>query len=173
MLFPSGPDDSIDSPAVLVVDDSINDAELTVHALKTCRAHPRVTWLCTAEESLGYMSRAHRSAGHEADVPHLVLLGVELAGVDISVLQRLRRDPLMVWTPIVVLSSCEDEVIIRKCYELGANSYIVRPMSAAALFQKIAAVAQYWLELNNSAISSHPAIARAMISTVPGQPVYR
>lgn len=145
MPFPYGSDDSMHSPAVVVVDESVNDAELTVHALKTCRAHPRVTWLSTAEEALCYMLRSPDPEG-----PHLVLLGFELPGIDsISVLQRLKRDPLTVTTPVAMLSSCDDAAMIRKCYELGANSYIVKPISAAAYFQKIAAVAQYWLELNS------------------------
>lgn len=153
MPFPSGSDDSMNSPVVLVVDDCINDAELTIHALKTCRAHPRVTWLSSADETLRYMIRSHGYPGREPDGLHLVLLAVELPGIDsISVLQRLKRDPFTVSTPIAMLSSCADAVMIRKCYQLGANSYIIKPISAAAYFQKIAAVAQYWLELNSCAI---------------------
>lgn len=137
------------SPGVLVVDDLQTDAELTVHALNTCRAHPVVTWLSSQEEALLYMFRAGPYAGCKTALPKLVILNVEIPGIDgMRVLRQLKRDKRTACTPIAVLSSCDDAPIIRQCYELGANSYIVKPISAAAHFQKVAAAAQYWLELN-------------------------
>jgi two-component system, response regulator len=140
---------SIESAEVLVVDDSLADAELTIHALKIGDVTTRVTWLATAEEALFYMFRARQYANRELATPHLMLLDVHMPGIGgVGVLERLKHDPRTKHVPIVMLSSQQDRATIRRCYELGANSYLIKPVAAIDYFQTIAAVANYWLALN-------------------------
>lgn len=140
---------TIGSAEVLVIDDSPSDAELTIHALKIGEVTPKVTWLFTADEALFYMFRAKQYAHLEPALPHLVLLDVEMPGIGgIGVLERLKLDPRTRCVPIVMLSSRQDDATVRKCYGLGANSYLVRPVAAIEYFRQIVAVANYWLTLN-------------------------
>ena len=140
---------TLESSRVLLVDDSLTDAELTIHALKVRGHSPQVTWLSNAEEALLYMFRAGQYVNLDCGPPHLALLDVEMPGLGgIGVLERLKRDPRTREVPIVMLSAQHDRRTIRKCYELGANSYLVKPTAAIDYFQKIGAVAHYWLILN-------------------------
>jgi DNA-binding response OmpR family regulator len=123
------------------------DAEVTIHALATCKAHPVVTWLSSSRDALLYVSCAEQYSDHKrGSLPALMLLDIQTAGV--KLVERIKRDRFTVCTPIVVLGSREDAVMIRKCLEYGANSYIIKPITAAAYFQTIAAVGDYWLEFN-------------------------
>jgi len=140
---------SIESAEVLVVDDSLADAELTIHALKIGEFMPKVLWVPSADEALFYMFRARHYANREPAPPRLILLDVELAGIGgIGVLNRLKQAPRTRCVPIVMLSARADDAILRRCYELGANSCLVKPTAAVEYFQKIAAVASYWLMVN-------------------------
>ncbi|MBL8266273.1 response regulator [Steroidobacter sp.] len=143
---------SLESSRVLLIDDSLTDAELTIHALKVRGLAPQITWLGNAEEALSYMFRTGEYAELACGPPHLVLLDVEMPGIGgIGVLERLKREPRTKTVPIVMLSSQYDRLTIRKCFELGANSYLVKPTAAIDYFQKISAVAHYWLTLNEPA----------------------
>lgn len=140
---------SIGSAEVLVVDDSLTDAELTIRALKIGEVMPNVIWISAAEEALLYMFRAKHYAQRDPASPRLILLDVEMPGIGgMGVLERLKQAPRTKCVPIVMLSSRQDVATIRKCYELGANSYIVKPVAAIEYFQNIAAVANYWLTIN-------------------------
>lgn len=148
----SGFGGSLESSRVLLIDDSLTDAELTIHALKVRGQAPQITWLSSAEEALSYMFRTGEYAELACGPPHLALLDVEMPGIGgIGVLERLKRDPRTKNVPIVMLSSQHDRLTIRKCFELGANSYLVKPTAAIDYFQKIGAVAHYWLTLNEPA----------------------
>jgi CheY-like chemotaxis protein len=139
----------IESAGVLLVDDSVTNAELTMHALKVNGVAPRITWLSDPEEALFYMFRTRNFAGRELALPRLVLLDIDMPGMGaIQVLERLKRDSRTKIVPIVMLGSRQDGTIVRRCFELGANSYLVRPVTAVDYFREIATVAQYWLTFN-------------------------
>lgn len=151
---------TIESADVLVVDDSSTDAELTIHALKVDESTPSMTWLSSAEEALFYMFRARQYADRDLSSPRLVLLDIEMPGIGgIGTLERLKRDPRTKAVPIVMLSSRQDAATIRKCYDLGANSYLVKPVAAIDYFHTIAAVTHYWLKLN-ACLNDDPATRR-------------
>ena len=138
---------SSEPPSVLLVENSSTYAELTIHALGTCKARPVVTWLSSPRDAVLYIRRAKQYADRRHGLlPALVLFDIEIAGVE--TVERIKHDPVTVCTPIVILGSRDDAVMIQKCLELGANSYIIRPVTAAAYFQTIAGVGDYWLELN-------------------------
>lgn len=138
---------SSEPPSVVLVESSSTDAEVTIHALGTCKAHPVVAWLSSSREALLYMARAKQYSDRKRGLsPALMLLNIQTAGVEL--VERIKRDPFTVCTPIAVLGSRDHTVMIQKCLELGANSYIIKPITAAAYFQVIAAVGDYWLEVN-------------------------
>jgi CheY-like chemotaxis protein len=147
----------IESAGVLLVDDSVTNAELTMHALKVDGVSPRITWVCDPEEALFYMFRTQNFVGRELALPRLVLLDVDMPGMGgMQVLERLKRDPRTKIVPIVILSSRHDSTIVRRCFELGANSYLVKPITAVDYFREIATVAQYWLTFNADMTEERP-----------------
>lgn len=142
---------SITSAEVLVVDDSLTDAELTIHALKIGEVMPTAIWIASADEALHYMFRAKHYANRDPASPRLILLDLEMPGIGgMGVLERVKQASSTKCVPIVMLSSLQDDLIIRRCYELGANSYLVKPAAAIEYFQLIAAVANYWLLANRN-----------------------
>ena len=151
---------SITSAEVLVVDDSLTDAELTIHALKIGEVMPTAIWISSADDALLYLFRAKHYANRDPASPRLILLDLEMPGIGgMGVLERVKQASLTKCVPIVVLSSLQDDLIIRKCYELGANSYLVKPAAAIGYFQLIAAVANYWLMVNRN-FHEHAATSR-------------
>lgn len=156
------------------MDDSVTDAELTIHALKIGEVMPTAIWIASADEALLYMFRANPYGNRDPAPPRLILLDLEMPGIGgIGVLERLKQASQTHCVPIVMLSSLQDNAIIRKCYELGANSYLIKPAAAIEYFQMIAAVANYWLMMNrqfheHAAHTQSPGSSDAPVATLFG-----
>jgi two-component system response regulator len=139
---------------VLVVDDSLTDAELTMHALKLDGQTPLITWLSAAHEALIYIVNAGKQKGARRARPDLVLLEVDITGMGgMQLLEQLKSDSRTSDIPVVMLSARRDRQTVRRCFELGANSYLTKPDVAIEYIQKIGALARYWLILNEPAES--------------------
>jgi two-component system, response regulator len=142
----------IETPVdVLVIDDNPNDLDLTVYALKrseevhhlqSARDGVEATdfLFCTGE----YASRSH------ANLPRLILLDLKLPRLDgWDVLQRVKADPSTRHIPVVVLTSSSDHNDMARCYQMGANSYIVKPVDFDEFLQAARTLGTYWLSLNH------------------------
>jgi len=129
---------------ILLVEDNPNDAELTLRALKQRNLANRVFLCKDGAEALDFFENG------ASPVPKVVLLDLKLPKVDgLEVLQRLKHNPRTKSIPIVVLTSSREEPDIEKAYELGANSYIVKPVDFEAFARAVADVGLYWLLLNH------------------------
>jgi two-component system response regulator len=135
---------------VLLVEDNPTDAELTLRALRGKGLRNEIVVAEDGAEALDILfargSHADRDIGNG---PKLVLLDLRLPKVDgIDVLRELKADERTKTIPIVVLTSSRQEPDIRKCYELGANSYIVKPVEFESFAQAVSELGLYWLLLN-------------------------
>ena len=136
---------------VLLVEDSPNDRELAMHALRKGRFAGRVEEARDGAEALDRL----RCQGQFADLdrtslPSAVLLDIKMPLVTgIEVLAEMRKDPLLATVPVVMLTSSAEDTDLVKCYALGANSYIVKPVDIEKFFQAVLEIGQYWLVLNN------------------------
>ncbi len=129
---------------ILLVEDNPSDAELTLRALKQRNLANRVFLCKDGAEALDFFENG------ASPVPRVVLLDLKLPKVDgLEVLQRLKHNPRTKSIPIVVLTSSREEPDIEKAYELGANSYIVKPVDFEAFARAVADVGLYWLLLNH------------------------
>ena len=136
-MQPSGVD-------ILLVEDNANDAELTLRALKQRNLANQVFVCRDGAEAMDFF------AGATTPVPKVVLLDLKLPKVDgLEVLRRLKADSRTKTIPIVVLTSSREEPDIERAYELGANSYIVKPVDFEAFARAVADVGLYWLLLNH------------------------
>ena len=121
-----------------------------VNALKKCEFAKHIQIVQDGEEVLDFVYATGTYAARDIDIqPKVILLDIKLPMIDgFEILQRLKADDRTKSIPIVVLTSSEAEKDIESSYNLGANSYLVKPMDFAALSQFVYQVAFYWLVLN-------------------------
>lgn len=135
---------------ILLVEDSINDAELTIREMKKHNLANDLVHVKDGEEALDYIfgkgSFANRIIEHR---PKLVLLDIQMPKVNgIEVLEQIKSDERTKTIPVVMLTSSKEDPDIKRCYELGANSYIVKPVNFEAFTAAIKSIHYYWLLLN-------------------------
>lgn len=133
---------------VLLVDDNPNDAELTIRALRKRNLASKLSWVKDGAEALETLFGPDGSVAGQYQ-PRIILLDLKLPKVDgLEVLRRVKADPRTRQTPVVVLTSSREAPDVARCYELGVNSYIVKPVSFDNFSDAVATLGMYWLLLN-------------------------
>lgn len=135
---------------ILLVEDNPYDAELTLRALKKQGlAHNSLT--CTdGVEALDFLFGQGNYAGRNlAERPKVIFLDLKLPRISgLEVLERVKSDDRTRTIPVVVLSSSQEEQDITRSYDLGVNSYTVKPVEFDKFFQVVEELGLYWLTLN-------------------------
>lgn len=132
---------------ILLVEDSPDDVELARYALGRCRVANHVVVSHSGEEALAYLIRA----GDDETVPRpdLVLLDLQLPGMSgLEMLRRVRALPDIRRTLVVVLTTSDEEADVVASYDLGANSYIRKPVDLAEFTNVMDQLGAYWLRTN-------------------------
>lgn len=145
-----------DSVEVLLVEDNPTDAELTIRELKKYNLANNLVHLKNGEEALDFLFATGEFAGNRNVMypPKLVLLDIQMPKINgIEVLQQIKQDPRTRALPVVILTSSKEDPDIRRCYELGANSYIVKPVNFERFTDAIRTLGLYWLLLNQPPVS--------------------
>jgi len=142
---------------ILLVEDNPNDVELTMHAFKRHRLANHVQVVRDGAEALEFLFATGAYAERTGtDNPKVVLLDLKLPRVDgTEVLRQIRGDPRTKTLPVVVLTSSREERDVASTYDLGANSYIVKPVDFEQFTEAVRQLGLYWVVLNQ------PAPARA------------
>jgi two-component system, response regulator len=137
---------------ILLVEDNDDDVELTLRALRRNRVANRVDVVRDGAEALEYLFATGSYAGRDIrDTPNLVLLDLKLPKVGgLEVLERLRSDPRTRRLPVVVLTSSNVESDLARSYDLGANSYIRKPVDFTQFMEAVNQLGLYWLVLNEA-----------------------
>lgn len=137
---------------ILLVEDNPNDAEMTLRALKKNHLANRIIHLKNGEEALNFFHGRGPFEGRDVNsVPKVVLLDLKMPKVDgIEVLRDIKSNPLTKTIPVVVLTSSKEDPDIKTCYELGVNSYIVKPVGFENFLKAISQLGFYWLLLNQN-----------------------
>ncbi len=135
---------------VLIVEDNPNDVELILHVFQWCNLSDRVHVAWNGEEALDYVFGTGPYRGRDVnDKPSVILLDLKLPRVDgIEVLKRLKGDPKTRSIPIVVLTSSREERDIVESYNLGVNSFIVKPVKFDDFANVIRELGLYWRIIN-------------------------
>jgi two-component system response regulator len=145
------PDVDLRAIEVLLVEDSDEDAELTLRALKKRRLANLVHRVSDGEEALEFLFGSGRYADRGTSPPRVVLLDLKLPKVGgLEVLKAIRADERTARTPVVVLTSSAEDRDLNDCYRLGVNSYIVKPVEFDAFFQAVEQLGLYWAVLNRT-----------------------
>ena len=135
---------------ILLVEDNPMDAELAIRALKKRHLANRLVWVKDGAEALDYLFGVSTDAPSAiAHTPKVILLDLKLPKVDgLCVLRRLKGDDRTKAIPVVVLTSSREEQDIAQSYQLGVNSYIVKPVDFGNFSEAVANLGMYWLLLN-------------------------
>lgn len=138
------------SKIILLVEDNPDDEALTLRALKKNRIQNEVIVARDGVEALDYLFGTGAYAGRNvAELPQLVLLDLKLPRIDgLEVLRRLRDDPRTRLQPVVILTTSNEDRDVLRSYELGANSYIRKPVDFEQFMEAVRQLGLYWLVLN-------------------------
>ena len=137
---------------ILLVEDNPQDAELTLRVLRKRNLANRLTWVKDGAEALEHIfGLSGDPAAALVSSPQLILLDLKLPKVDgHDVLRRLKTDVRTHTIPVVILTSSREESDVEQSYNLGVNSYIVKPVGFEAFVETVTQVSLYWLLLNHS-----------------------
>jgi len=135
---------------ILLVEDNLSDAEMTMRALKKKNISNNIIHLKDGAEALDFVFGTGQYEGRNIDKkPKIILLDLKMPKVNgIEVLQTLKSDERTKTIPVVVLTSSKEDPDIKTCYSLGVNSYIVKPVGFENFSTAIADLGVYWLLLN-------------------------
>ncbi|HET7700943.1 MAG TPA: response regulator [Candidatus Limnocylindria bacterium] len=136
--------------AILIVEDDPNDLELTLLVLGRHRFANEMVVARDGAEALDYLFATGAHAARDArDLPAVVLLDIKLPKVDgLEVLRRLRADERTRLVPVVLLTSSSEERDMLRGYDLGANSYVRKPVEFERFVAAVSELGAYWLLLN-------------------------
>jgi two-component system response regulator len=143
----------MDTRPILLVEDNPDDVELTLRAFRRQKIANAVVVARDGVEALDYLFAQGAHAGRSAlDLPAVVLLDLKLPKVDgLEVLQRLRAHPVTRLLRVVILTSSKQEQDILQSYDLGADSYIRKPVDFEKFVEAVGQLGLYWLLLNEAA----------------------
>ena len=135
---------------ILLVEDNPNDVELTLHAFKAHNLANRIEVVRDGAEALEFIFGAGAYAQRRiVDGPKVILLDLKLPKVDgREVLRQIKADPRTRAIPVVVLTSSSEESDLVESYDLGANSYICKPVDFDQFTEAVRTLGLYWLLLN-------------------------
>lgn len=143
----------VDDQAIelLLIEDSKEDAELTLRSLKKMNLEHRMKVLVDGEDALNFIYSKGKYADNVGALnPKLILLDLKLPKIDgMEILRRLKSDENKKTIPVVVLTSSDEERDIVESYRLGVNSYIVKPVDSENFTKAVDGIGLYWLLLNH------------------------
>jgi two-component system response regulator len=139
---------------VLIVEDNLNDAELTIRTLKKNNLANKIYHAKDGEEALDFLfAQGNYSHRIVENAPKVILLDLKMPKVNgIEVLKALKVDARTNKIPIVILTSSKEDPDIQECYRLGVNGYVVKPVNFDDFSKAIANVGLYWLLTNQTSI---------------------
>lgn len=136
---------------ILLVEDSVADAEMTLRTLKRRGVANSVEWVRDGVEAVEYLYCEGRFASREPGMPKLVLLDLKMPRMDgLQVLARMREHAGTRTVPVVMMTSSREEGDVLASYALGVNSYVVKPVDFNDFAAVVVQVGLYWMMANES-----------------------
>jgi two-component system, response regulator len=142
---------------VLLVEDNVHDAEMTIRSLKKVNLANNLVHVRDGEEALEFIFGQGKFAGRDLiNAPKVILLDIKMPKVDgIEVLRRLKANDATRCIPVVIMTSSKEELDIISSYALGVNSYVVKPVDFEGFAKAVSQLGLYWLITNQPPLSSN------------------
>lgn len=139
-----------DAIEILFVEDCVDDAKLTIRALIKSGLKNKLLHVKDGAEALDFIyCNGAYATRNIYDYPKLILLDLKMPKVSgIEVLEKIKADSKRKIIPVVILTCSKEDPDIKRCYELGANSYIVKPVDCDNFFNAMKEAGFYWMILN-------------------------
>ncbi|WP_017461475.1 response regulator [Dyella ginsengisoli] len=136
---------------ILLVEDSLADAEMAMDALREANLANPVIHLEDGVECLDYFYARGAWATRERAEPAVVLLDIKMPRMNgLDVLTQMRTDERLRRVPVVILSSSREESDLARSWDLGVNAYVIKPVDADQFFEAVRTLGQFWAVLNQS-----------------------
>ncbi len=137
---------------ILLVEDNMSDAELTIRALKKNNLANKLVHLKDGAEALDFIfAQGQFSERKVENGPKVILLDLKMPKINgIEVLKKIKADERTKKIPVVVLTSSKEDPDIQECYRLGVNSYVVKPVDFEAFIKAVSELGFYWMLLNQA-----------------------
>ena len=134
---------------ILLAEDNPKDVELTLEAISEHNLANRVVIVNDGVEVLDYLQYKGKFKLRKKGNPAVILLDIKMPRLDgIEVLQAIKKDPILKLIPVVVLTSSREEPDLKRCYELGANAYVVKPLDFKEFINAVKQVGVFWALIN-------------------------
>ena len=134
---------------ILLAEDNPTDAELALRALRRRKLVNKVVWVRDGSEALDYLFCTGSYAGRTNGNPKLILLDLKMPKVDgLEVLEKVKSDERTRATPVVIMTSSQEERDLVDSYRLGANSFIVKPVDFDQFIDAVSKAGFYWAVIN-------------------------
>ena len=144
-------DQQFEQVEILLVEDNPLDAELSMRALKNGGLANKLLWVKDGQQALDYIFRHGDYSQRQEEYPRLVLLDLKMPRVDgIEVLKAIKADERTKRIPVVVMTSSQEERDVAQSYDLGVNSYVVKPVDFNAFADIARQSGYYWLAINKT-----------------------
>ena|ERR1700722_66597 len=141
------------TPTILYVDDDDNDVVLLKHAIRAAQLSFQVQPVNDPEKAAAYLNGKGVYADRKCfPFPELVLLDLKMPRMHgLEVLAWIRSQPLLKRLVVIVLTASNHDSEINRAYDMGANSYLVKPVELDALIEMVKGIGAYWIMLNRTA----------------------
>lgn len=138
-----------DLPRILLVEDSLLDAELALAALADSHLANEVLHLQDGAQALDYLFRRGGFAQHVGALPAVVLLDIKMPRIDgMEVLRQIKADAVLRTIPVVMMTSSREDQDLAESYDLGVNAYVVKPVKFESFVEAVQQVGAFWAVLN-------------------------
>lgn len=140
---------------ILLVEDNPADAELVIRALRKVNLANHLVHVKDGEEALDFLFACGQYAGREVKkAPRVILLDIKLPKIGgIEVLREIKANEETKMIPTVIMTSSKEERDIIISYELGVNSFVVKPVDFTAFAKAVSELGMYWVLINQTAIT--------------------
>lgn len=131
---------------ILLIEDNPDDHEATIRSFKKAKLLNPVHWCPSGQDALDYLCKKGKIEGTcVPTLPALILLDLNMPGVDgRQVLKAIKADSQMRRVPVIVLTTSSDVKDINRCYDLGASTYVQKPVGFESLIEAVARLKDYW-----------------------------
>jgi two-component system response regulator len=138
----------LSAQSILIVEDSEDDYEATLRAFKKVNLYNPIHWCPSGQEALDYLKREGKFKNDTGENPGLILLDLNMPGLDgRKTLELIKQDNRIKRIPVIILTTSNDERDVTVCYQLGANTYVQKPVSFDGLIEAIKRLKEYWFEI--------------------------